>query len=78
MFLRLIITTMGWAVAVTNRGFYRDVNARYVCAVTDVGRVEWEHCVWVVAPHISRGIIFLATISCNPLIEFRIMNPHVI
>lgn len=70
---------MGWAVAVTNRGFYRDVNARYVCGVTGVGRVELEHRVWVVAPsHISRGIIFLATISCNPLIEFRIMIPHVI
>lgn len=26
------------AVAVTNRGFYRDVNARYVCV--GVGRVE--------------------------------------
>ena len=27
---------MGSAAAVTNRGFYRDVNARYVCVVSGV------------------------------------------
>ena len=40
MFLRLITTTMGCsaeAAAVTNRGFYRDVNARYVCVVLSFG-----------------------------------------
>lgn len=42
MFLRLITTTMGCsaaAAAVTNQGFYRDVNARYVC----VGYGEQEY-----------------------------------